>query len=63
MKGIIIFISLFFCLFALQGFAQPSGKALEIINLVNEARTNPKQFLSKHKTVIQKYEPKFVTLL
>jgi uncharacterized protein YkwD len=63
MRGSIFFISIFCCLFTVQGFAQPSGKALEIINLVNEARSNPKQFLSKHKTVIQKCEPKFVTLL
>ncbi len=42
---------------------QPTAKAKEIFDLINEARTNPKTFMTKHKTSIGKYEPKLIPML
>jgi|GEM_PF-6545440 len=42
---------------------QATGKAKEIFDLINEARTNPETFLLKHKTSIANYEPKLIPLL
>lgn len=53
----IIFISSFIAR------AQPTGKAAEIYSLLNEARSNPQLFLTKYRTKINEYEPKFVSLL
>lgn len=44
-------------------YAQATGKALEIVTLINAARTNPVQFLAKHKTEIKELEPKFIIAL
>ena len=45
------------------GFSQSNKKALEIYNLINEARINPTNFLAKYKAKITKYEPKFEAIL
>jgi uncharacterized protein YkwD len=50
-------------IYPLIGFSQPKGKANDFFNLINEARVNPKTFLAKHKTKIEEYEPKFISLL
>lgn len=42
---------------------QATGKAKEVFDLVNEARTNPQTFLSKHKASIANYEPKLIPIL
>ena len=47
----------------IYGFSQSNKKTLEIYNLINEARINPTNFLSKYKAKITKYEPKFETIL
>jgi uncharacterized protein YkwD len=47
----------------LQVYSQPTGKALELLNLINEARCFPKQFLSKNKSNIEKYQPKLIAML
>ncbi len=44
-------------------FSQPSGKAADLLNLINEARTNPMLFLTKYRTKINEFEPKFISLL
>ena len=58
-----VLVLLLFSICSLAVFSQPTGKAAEIFNLINEARTNPKNFLTKYKTKINEYEPKFVSLL
>ncbi len=50
-------------LFPFVGYTQPTGKALELVNLINEARTNPTAFLTKYKKKINEYEPKFISTL
>ena len=58
-----ILVLLVFSMSSLVVFSQPKGKAAEIFELINEARTNPKLFLIKYKTKINEYEPKLITLL
>jgi uncharacterized protein YkwD len=58
-----VLVILLFSMCSLAVFSQPTGKATDIFNLINEARTNPKIFLTKHKTKINEYEPKFISLL
>jgi hypothetical protein len=54
---------LIFYINCLAVFAQPSGKASAILNLINEARSNPQNFLTKNRNEINEYEPKFISLL
>ena len=58
-----VLVILLFSMCSLAVFSQPTGKATDIFNLINEARSNPKNFLTKHKTKINEYEPKFISLL
>lgn len=44
-------------------YTQPKGKAQEIFDLVNLARTNPDYFLNEYKAELQHYQPKFITFL
>lgn len=44
-------------------FSQPSGKSLDIYNLINEARSNPKAFAERHSIEINKIQPKFTIML
>ncbi|TAG55608.1 MAG: hypothetical protein EAZ27_06730 [Cytophagales bacterium] len=59
-KNIILFALLFYTSI---GFAQPKGKAEEIFKLINEAKANPKNFLSKNREKMNEYNPKFIPLL
>ena len=43
--------------------SQPSGKAAEIFNFINEARENPLSFITKYKNTINNYQPKFISVL
>lgn len=60
-------IFLIFCMLLvypiISSAQQATGKAKEIFDLINEARTNPQTFLAKHKTSISKYEPKLIPML
>lgn len=58
-----ILTSFLLLFYSFVGCAQPTGKAAEIVNLINEARSNPTSFLTKYKTKINEYEPKFIPLL
>jgi len=60
LKELVLFI---FYICSLNVFSQPTGKSFEIYNLINEARTSPKNFLTKYRTQINEYEPKFISLL
>ncbi len=61
-KTFIILFALSVC--SITSFAQqPTGKAKEIFDLINEARTNPKTFLTKHKTSVGTYKPKLIPIL
>ena len=44
-------------------FSQPNGKAYELINLINDARSNPVSFSAKYQKQIEEYEPKFINIL
>lgn len=51
-------------LFPVIYHAQPSsGKASDVFNLINEARTNPKAFLTRYKASITTYNPKLIAVL
>ncbi len=50
MKKLKIILLLVLSLHTLSGFTQPKGKAAEIYTLINEARINPKAFLTTHRT-------------
>lgn len=50
-------------LFSLCSFSQSSEIAKQVFALINEARTNPKTFLNKHKTNIEKFNPKYAKFL
>ena len=58
-----ILVLLVLIIYPLIGFTQPKGKTNDIFNLINKARTNPSAFLAKHKSIIEAYEPKFISLL
>lgn len=61
-KIFLIFCMLLVCSI-ISSAQQPIGKAKEIFDLINEARTNPEAFLQKHKISIGKYEPKLMPML
>ena len=44
-------------------FSQINGKAYDLFNLINDARSNPISFLEKHQKQIKEYEPKFIEIL
>ncbi len=44
-------------------FSQNTELAKKVFALINEARNNPKEFLMKHKTSIEKFNPQYVKLL
>lgn len=46
-----------------EASAQSSVLARDIFNRLNEARVSPARFLEKYKTKIQKYNPKYVSVL
>lgn len=44
-------------------FGQSQSFTTEIFELINQSRTNPKQFLADYETDIQKYQPKYINIL
>ncbi len=63
MKKLKIILLLVLSIHALPGFSQPRVKAAEIYTLINEARLDPKAFLTTYKAKINQYNPKFALLL
>ncbi|MBW7867938.1 MAG: hypothetical protein H3C31_06405 [Brumimicrobium sp.] len=63
MKKIKVFIACVFLIHSLCLFSQSTGKALEVYNLINEARSNPQAFLAKYKEEINTYKPQLIPLL
>ncbi len=57
------FIFSLFQLFSLCSFGQSSELAKTVLALVNEARNNPKAFLTKHKSGIEKFNPQYAKFL
>jgi uncharacterized protein YkwD len=58
-----LILNIVLVLFANMCVSQNTEMAKKVFALINEARNNPKEFLMKHKTSIEKFNPKYVKLL
>ncbi|HLP12490.1 MAG TPA: CAP domain-containing protein [Flavobacteriales bacterium] len=62
MKRVVIFLLVCLSNYSLPVKAQ-TGLSLEIFNLINQARTNPAEFLKTHKAGIERYDNTYIAYL
>jgi hypothetical protein len=57
-----VFVSCVCLLLGGNLFSQ-TGLSKEVLTLINQARSNPQQFLVTHNTAIKRYQPKYIAIL